>query len=50
MKPLARMHKFRLRRGRRKRPPLAYCGDDCPGHTTQPPGKSCLKRMGMTDG
>jgi len=23
-------------------PPLDYCGDDCPGHTTGLPGKSCL--------
>jgi len=22
--------------------PLDYCGDDCPGHTTAPPGESCL--------
>jgi hypothetical protein len=26
------------------KPRITYCGTDCPGHTTEPPGESCLKR------
>lgn len=29
---------------------LAYCGPDCPGHTTGKPGASCLGREPAGDG